>query len=318
MKIVLLEPLRVAAESIEIFAKPLVEQGHQFISYAERTVDVAELAKRTDDADIVIVANTPYPKEAFQKAKNLKLINVAFTGTDHVDVAFATENAIKVANASGYATQAVAELSIGLTMAVYRSITQGDKDIRQANDFPGLIQGKEIHGKTVGIVGLGEIGLATAKLFKAFGAKVIAYNRSQQQAALDLGIVYKELDDVLKESDIISIHLPLNDATKYLINAEKLALMKKSAILINVARGPIIDNQALADALNDGLIAGAGIDVFDNEPPLASDYPLLNAKNIVLTPHIGYLTDEAMLLRAQIVFDNVKAFINNQPQNLVN
>lgn len=318
MKIVLLEPLRVPDETIAELSLALKDKGYDFESYSERTTDPKELAERTKDADIVIIANTPYPKESFENADQLKLINVAFTGTDHVDVKFATENNIKVANASGYATQAVAELTIGLTMGVYRSLAQGNEDVRLAEDFPGLIQGQEIHGKTVGILGMGDIGLATAKLFIAFGAKVIAYNRSESQEVKDLGIEYKSLDEVLSESDIVSVHLPLTDSTKHLLDAEKLALMKESAILINVARGPIIDNQALADALNNDNIAGAGIDVFDTEPPLPSNDPLLNAKNALLSPHIGYLTDEAMVKRAKIVFDNVLAFLDGEPKNLVN
>lgn len=317
MKISLLEPLRVSKEYIEELAEGIKALGHDFVYYEDKTTDAEELYQRSKDAEVVMIANNPYPKEVIDRLESTKLINVAFTGVDHIDGESAKAKGIKIANASGYSTQAVAELSIGLTLSLYRHIVQGDKDVRLAEDFPGLIQGQEIHGKTVGIIGTGAIGLQTAKLYQAFGAKIIAYNRSEKQEALDMGIEYKSLEDVFKESDIISVHLPMTSDTKHLIGKEELALMKESAILINVARGPIIDNQALADALNQESIAGAGIDVFDMEPPLPADYPLLHSKNTLLAPHVGYLTDEAMVLRAQIAFDNTIAYIKGEDKNIV-
>lgn len=316
MIIKLLEPLRVPETLIEELAAPLKEAGHEFVYYNEKTTDASELAKRSKDADIVIIANNPYPKEAFEAAKNLKLIDVAFTGVDHVDQAAANEKDIKIANAAGYSNTAVAELVIGLTLDVYRRISFGNDSIRQGEDVV-LYQGNEIRGKTVGIIGTGSIGLETARLFKAFGANLIGYNRSEREEAKELGLEYVSLDDLMAQSDIISVHLPLNDATKNTLSREKLALMKESAILINAARGPIIDNEALADLLNDEKIAGAGIDVFDMEPPIPADYPLLDAKNAVLTPHVAYLTDESMVTRAHIAFDNVTKFIEGNPQNII-
>lgn len=317
MIIKLLEPLRVPETLIEELAAPLKEAGHEFVYYNEKTTDASELAKRSEDADIVIIANNPYPKEAFEAAKNLKLIDVAFTGVDHVDQAAANEKDIKIANAAGYSNTAVAELVIGLTLDVYRRISFGNDSIRQGEDVV-LYQGNEIRGKTVGIIGTGSIGLETAHLFKAFGANLIGYNLSEREEAKELGLEYVSLDDLMAQSDIISVHLPLNDATKNTLSREKLALMKESAILINAARGPIIDNEALADLLNDEKIAGAGIDVFDMEPPIPADYPLLDAKNAVLTPHVAYLTDESMVTRAHIAFDNVTKFIEGNPQNIIN
>ena len=317
MIIKLLEPLRVPETLIEELAAPLKEAGHAFVYYNEKTTDASELAKRSEDADIVIIANNPYPKEAFEAAKNLKLIDVAFTGVDHVDQAAANEKDIKIANAAGYSNTAVAELVIGLTLDVYRRISFGNDSIRQGEDVV-LYQGNEIRGKTVGIIGTGSIGLETARLFKAFGANLIGYNLSEREEAKELGLEYVSLDDLMAQSDIISVHLPLNDATKNILSREKLALMKESAILINAARGPIIDNEALADLLNDEKIAGAGIDVFDMEPPIPADYPLLDAKNAVLTPHVAYLTDESMVTRAHIAFDNVTKFIEGNPQNIIN
>lgn len=317
MIIKLLEPLRVPESLIEELSAPLKEAGHDFVYYDEKTTDVDELAKRSEDADIVIIANNPYPKEAFTNAKNLKLINVAFTGVDHVDQEAAKEQDVQIANAAGYSNTAVAELVIGLTLDVYRGISFGNDSIQQGEEVM-LYQGNEIRGKTVGIIGTGSIGLETAKLFKAFGARLIGYNRSKRQEAKELGLEYVSLDELMTQSDIISLHLPLNDETKNTLSREKLEMMKESAVLINAARGPIIDNDALAELLNEGKIAGAGIDVFDMEPPIPADYPLLSAKNALLTPHVAYLTDESMVARAHIAFENVEKFIEGNPQNIVN
>ena len=316
MIIKLLEPLRVPESLIEELSAPLKEAGHDFVYYDEKTTDVDELAKRSEDADVVIIANNPYPKEAFSKAENLKLIDVAFTGVDHVDLEAAQDQGIQVANAAGYSNTAVAELVIGLTLDVYRRISFGNDSIQQGDEVV-LYQGNEIRGKTVGIVGTGSIGMETARLFKAFGANLIGYNRTEKDEAKELGLEYVSLDELMAKSDIISLHLPLNGETKNTISREKLEMMKDSAVLINAARGPIVDNDALAELLNDGKIAGAGIDVFDMEPPIPSDYPLLSAKNAVLTPHVAYLTDESMVARAHIAFDNVVKFIEGNPQNIV-
>lgn len=317
MKIALLEPLRVPDTLIDELSQAIIERGHEFVYYTEKTTDPEELYERSQGADIVMIANNAYPAEVIERLDQLKLINVAFTGVDHVDQAAAAAKEIKIANAAGYSDQAVAELVIGLTLDVYRSITQGNADIRQAEQFPGLIQGREIKDKTVGIIGTGNIGLMTARLFKAFGARLIGYNRSVKEEALELGMELVSLEELLEKSDIVSVHLPMNDSTVNTLSREKLALMKEDAILINCARGPIIDNDALAEMLNEGKIAGAGIDVFDMEPPIPADYPLLSAKNAVLTPHVAYLTDEAMVLRAHTAFENTIAFLDGNPQNLV-
>lgn len=301
---------------IEELAVPLKEAGHEFVYYEEKTTDVAELAERSADADIVIIANNPYPKEAFEEAADLKLINVAFTGVDHVDQAAAKDQEIQIANAAGYSNTAVAELVIGLTIDVLRKISFGNDSVRHGEGVQ-LYQGNEIKGKTVGIIGTGSIGLETAKLFKAFGVNLIGYNRTEKEEAKALGLNYVSLDELLKTSDIVSVHLPLNGETENTLSREKLELMKPEAIVINAARGPIIDNDALADLLNNGKIAGAGIDVFDMEPPIPEDYPLLSAKNAVLTPHVAYLTDESMVIRANIAFDNVEKFLEGNPQNIV-
>lgn len=316
MLVKLLEPLNVPKEKIDELAKGITDLGHEFVAYDEKTTNPAELVERSQGADVVMIANNPYPPEAIDQNEKLKLINVAFTGVDHVQIADAKNQDVLIANAAGYAEQAVAELAIGLVLDLYRGITYGDATIRQ-DDYPGPFQGREISGKTVGIIGTGKIGLMTAKLFKAFGANLIAYSRSEKEVAKDLGIEYVPLDELMKQSDIVSLHVPLTADTEGMIAAEQIALMKEDAIFINTARGPIVDNGALAVALNKEKIAGAGIDVFDMEPPIPTDYPLLLAKNTVLTPHVAFLSDEAMQRRAKIAFDNTIAFLKGEPTNII-
>lgn len=316
MKIKLIEPLNISEELVEELSKPIKEMGHEFIYYDEKTTDVDELSKRSKDADIIMIGNNPYPADAIENAENLKLINVAFTGVDHVAMDKAKEKGVEVCNAAGYSDQAVAELAVGLTLDLFRQVTKGDSDIRK-EDFPGATMGREIMDKKVGIIGTGNIGMRTAKLFQAFGADIIAHSRTEREDAKEIGIKYVELDELLSSSDIISVHLPLNDHTRGFLDKEKLEKTNENAVLINCARGPIIDNASLSDLLNQGKILGAAIDVFDMEPPLPMDYPLLNAKNAVLTPHVAYLTEESMVRRAKIAFENTIAYLKGNPKNII-
>lgn len=316
MLVKLLEPLNVSSETIDYFSKKIKKLGHEFIYYDEKTTDKDELVERSKNADVVMIANNPYPKEAINQNKKLKLINVAFTGIDHVEIEGSKNKEFLIANAAGYADQAVAELVIALVLDLFRALSYGNKTIRQDN-YPGAFQGKEIAGKKVGIVGTGNIGLKSAKLFKAFGADLIGYNRSEKMEAKELGLDYVALEELMEDSDIISLHLPLDSSTKGIISEEMINLMKEDAVLINTARGPIVDNEALAEALNNNLIAGAGLDVFDMEPPIPNDYKLLNAKNTVLTPHVAFLTDEAMERRAEIAFDNTISFLKGKRKNII-
>lgn len=274
-----------------------------------------ELQERSNGCDIVMIANNPYPDEVIYQAEQLKMISVAFTGIDHVGTQACKEKGIMICNAAGYSDQAVAELVIGMAIEALRNMVKADKISRNGGTSYG-ISGGEIGGRTVGIVGLGRIGMRCAKLFQAFGARVIAYSRTHTQEAERLGIEYKTLEEVLAQSDIISVNLPLNTQTRGFISTEKIKLMKPDAVFINCARGPIIDNTALAEALNEERLGYACVDVFDMEPPIPAQYPLLSAKNTLLTPHLAYITEEAMLSRAKIVFDNVIAYLDGNPINV--
>lgn len=315
MKISLLEPLGVPEEKIMALAQGLQAQGHEFVYYPQLSADADELAARGQDSDIIMIANHPYPEKAVMEAKKLKMLSVAFTGIDHIDQNACREKNVMICNASGYSTQTVAELALGMAVSALRKLSEAQERTRNGGTSAG-IGGGEIAGRTVGIVGLGKIGLRTAQLFQAFGARVIAFSRTQKEQAKAMGIEYVPLDKLMECSDIVSVHLPLNGETRGMIGAAQIARMKKTAILINCARGPIVDNTALADALNGGRIAYACVDVFDMEPPLPADYPLLHAKNTLLTPHIGFISEESMLRRAQIVFDNVYAYLAGKPINV--
>ncbi|MBM9519907.1 hypothetical protein JWG39_08765 [Desulforhopalus vacuolatus] len=315
MKIAVVEPLAVEKAQLDKIISASLGSSLKDVTiehFAERTTDEAELIARSKDAEIVVIGNVPFPRSVLEKCPRLKMLAVAFTGFDHVDVEYCHEHDIVVSNCSGYATVATAELAIGLLLAVCRNIVPSDNATRTGGTKAGL-EGFELSGKTMGIIGTGAIGSHTARRAQAFGMKVIAFSRTKR----DNGLEYKSFDEVMTESDVISLHVPVTAETRGMIGARELGLMKKSAVLINVARGPIVDNTALADALNTGKIAGAGIDVFDMEPPLPDSYSLVKAKNTVITPHVAYATAESMLKRAKIEFDNIKAFLDGAPTNVV-
>lgn len=263
---------------------------------------------------MAIITNNKFSKNVIENT-NLKLIDVAFTGFNHVDIEACNEKNIVVENASGYSDDSVAELVIGLTISVLRKFNENRKNMYEDESF-NLI-GQIIKGKTVGVVGTGKIGRRVIELFKAFGANILAYNRSEKDEVKNLGAKYVSLDELLKNSDIVTIHLPQNKETCGFIGKNELDLMKDKAILINCARGPIVDNDYLAKLLNEDKLR-AGIDVFDMEPPIDKNYPLRNAKNTVLTNHVGFLTQEAMDIRCEIVFDNLYKFLDGKIVNKVN
>lgn len=309
MKIVAVEPIGISQERAKQLSEIYAQKGHQFVVYPDRKEDAPTLIERMQGAEVVIVSNIPLRKEVLQECKDLKFLNVAFTGLDHIDQDYCKENNILIRNASGYATTAVAELAVGLMLDVYRKMTEFDQATRQLGTRNNIL-GRELRGKTVALIGTGAIGLATAKLLKAFGCKLIAYSRSERKEALELGIEYLSLEEAVKQADIISLHTPLTNETKNLISKEIIDLCKPSAIIINTARGGVIDNLALANALNEDRLAGAGIDVYEKEPPLEENHPLFSAKNTVLLPHVAYATRESFDIRIDIILNNLNQYIN--------
>ena len=313
MKLVILEPLGISDERLTDMVKEAVSDKVEVIYYNTRKEDTETLIERSRDADAVVLSNFKYSREVMEHCKNLKYICVAFTGYDHVDMAYCRERGIQVSNCAGYSTSAVADLVFGFIISLYRNLIPCDERVRTGGTKDGLV-GPELEGKRFGIVGAGAIGLRTARIAQAFGCEVVAYSRTQKKQE---GIAFVDLDTLLSTCDIVSLHVPQNPSTIGLISREKIARMKRDAILINTARGPIVDSSALAEALNEGRIAGAGVDVYEMEPPVPQDHPLLHAKNCICTPHIAFASNQAMVKHAAIVCSNLKAYLEGNPTNLV-
>ena len=313
-KIVIMESLGISAEELAAHKAPFEAQGHVFVDYP-KTTDPAKLIEEAKDADAMILANMPMPADVLRKCDKLKFIDVAFTGVDHVGLDAAKEKNIAVSNASGYSNEAVSELVIGTTLSLARNLRSVEDRCREGKDKTGLV-GWEIKGKTVGIIGLGKIGTRTAELFHAFGATVLAQSRTHHDGVAEY-IEQVSQEELLRRSDIVVLHCPLNDSTRGMINAEKLAMMKPTALLVNVARGPVVVEKDLAAALENGVIAGAAIDVFDKEPPLDTASPILHAPNCLVTPHVAFATQQSMSLRAEIVFDNLAKWMEGHQINVI-
>ena len=315
MKISLLEPLGVPESVVRDLSEPFRKAGHEFVYYDKKTTDRQELARRAGDSEIVMIANNPFPDEVVEQAEKLRMLAVAFTGIDHVGLEACRKKGVTVCNCAGYSNETVAELAVGLAIGVLRHMREADAAARNGGTSAGLT-GREISGRTVGIVGTGRIGVRAAQLFGAFGAKLLGYARHESEAAKAAGIRFAGLDELLAESDIVTLHLPLTAETRKSFGKKQFDRMKPGSVFINCARGAIVDNEALAEALNGGRLAGAGVDVFDMEPPIPADYPLLHAKNCLLTPHVAFASEESMLRRAKIEFDNVSAFLGGKPENV--
>ena len=279
----------------------------------EKDTDIEKQKERLKDADVLMIANMPLKQEVLNACEKLKFIDVAFTGVDYIPVAAAKERHIAVSNASGYSNESVAELVLGVTLSLLRQVMIVDKNTRTGKTVDGNV-GVELQEKTVGIIGTGAIGSRTAELFSAFGCHVLGYNPHPKEIT---GIINVTMEELLEKSDIITLHCPLNDSTRGLIDGEKIAKMKDGAVLINASRGPVVDTKALADALIQGKLSAAGIDVYDVEPPISEDNPLLKAPNTILTPHIAFLTAESMEKRAKIVFDSLDQWMKGNQINKI-
>lgn len=305
MKIVSVEPIGISENRAQEIAAELAKDNHEFICYRDRKEDAATLIERMKDAEVVIVSNIKIGADILSQCPKLKMLDVAFTGLDHIDLDYCQAHNIEVKKASGYATEGVAELAIGLMLDVYRHITALDADIRQGGTRNNFL-GKELRGKRVGIVGTGAIGIRTALLLQCFGCEVVAWSRSQKADILAHNIPYVTLEELMSTCDIISLHVPLTKETHHLISRELLEKCKPTAVIINTARGNVVDIDALADLLKVGKLGGAGIDVYEKEPPLAENHPLFSAPNCVLVPHVGYATREAFDDRIDIVLNNLQ------------
>jgi len=292
---------------------------HTWQEYA--VTGAGELVERLQEATVAITNKVPLRAEALRRLPKLKLIAVAATGYDVIDIAYCQANGIAVANIRNYAVHTVPEHAFALITALRRNLLAYREDVEKGRwqqidqfcffDHPI----RDLYGATLGIIGEGVLGQGTANIARGFGMRVLFADHAPPKAP---GVVFTPLDQVLAESDVISLHVPLTADTRNVIGIEQFRRMKRTAILINTARGGLVDERALVQALKEGLIAGAGFDVLTREPPREGN-PLLELRlpNFILTPHVAWASDGAMQFLADQLVDNIEAFVKGSPQNLV-
>jgi len=280
-----------------------------------------EAVERLRDASIAITNKVPLRAAALRRLPALRMIAVAATGYDIVDIAYCKANGIAVANIRNYALHTVPEHTFALILALRRNLLAYRRDVeagrwQQVDQFCFFDHPiRDLYGATIGVIGEGVLGQGTASIARAFGMQVLFADHAPPKAT---GVVFTPFAEVLARSDVISLHLPLSAETRHMIGIEQFRKMKRSAILINTARGGLVDEQALVQALKEGLIAGAGFDVLSREPPKEGN-PLLDLRspNFILTPHIAWASDGAMQFLADQLIDNIECFVRGSPQNLV-
>ncbi|MDE7389977.1 MAG: D-2-hydroxyacid dehydrogenase [Lachnospiraceae bacterium] len=276
--------------------------------------------ERVRDADVLLVNKIPLNRETLRGADNLKYIGLFATGYNNIDLEYTNEKGITVCNAADYSTNAVAQHTFALIMehysrvSQYNSFVQNGEWIRSEVFSPFVYHMQEIAGKTIGIIGFGSIGKAVANIASAFGMNVLFYSRSKREHTGNA--VQTDLCTLLSKSDIVTIHCPLNAESDKMCNAEFFAKMKSGALFINTARGGIVDEPALKNALENGKLGGAAIDVLTCEP-MSDSCPLLGAKNLIITPHIAWAPTETRSRLIRIVYNNLKNYLNGNPTNVV-
>lgn len=292
------------------------------VTYYAQTKTPAETIERIADNEIILVNKVHITEEILAACPNIKLICVQATGYNIVDVDACTKRGIPVTNVPTYGTDAVAQFTLALMLEICHkiglhddSVHQGDW-IKSTNFCYWLTPQMELAGKTLGIIGFGRIGRAVGKLAKAFGMKILAYNRSQCEEGHAIA-EYVDLDTLYTQSDFISLHCPQTALTEKMINSETISKMKNGAILINTARGGLVDEPALVEALETGKLRAAAVDVVSQEP-MNPNNPLLRAKNCIITPHIAWAPIESRQRLLDCVVENIRAFLNGMPQNVVN
>lgn len=292
------------------------------VTLYERTETEAETIARIGDSEIVLVNKVPITQRIVDACPNLKLICVQATGYNLVDCNACARRGILVTNVPTYGTAAVAQFTMALILELCHrvglhdtSVHQGDW-VKSSNFCYWLTPQMELGGKTLGIIGFGRIGRAVGQLARAFGMRVLAYSRSECAEGREIG-EYVDLDTLLSQSDIVSLHCPLFAETEKLIGSETIAKMKDGAMLINTARGGLLDEEAVAQALNCGKLRGAAVDVVSQEPMHAAN-PLLTARNCIITPHIAWAPVESRQRLLDCVVENIRGYLNGKPQNVVN
>ena len=308
------EPPVLAGTPLEARARGLADNVEWHVT---RPSDNAETIQRIAHSDAIINIRSaiPFPRQVLEACPNLKLLSVWGTGVDHVDLVAAAELGITVSNTPGYGAPYVSEHALALALAVSRQIVQNDRRIRAGGWTAGFID--ELYGKTLGVVGTGAIGQRMIQLGQGIGMNVVAwtFNPSQHRAS-EYGVEFLELDELLRVSDVVSLHVALTADSHGMIGREQLAMMKPTAFLVNVARGAVVDEPALVEALQQGVIAGAGLDVFEVEP-LPQGHPLTELDNVVLAPHAGSMAYNGTMRGLEMSIENLEQFAAGNPVNVV-
>ena len=292
------------------------------VTIYDRTDTEAEAIARIGDSEIVLINKVPITETLLAACPSIRLICVQATGYNVVDCAACAKRGIPVTNVPTYGTAAVAQFTLALMLELCHRIELHNQDVHaggwtNADCFCyWLTPQMELAGKTLGIIGFGSIGKAVGRLARAFGMNVIVYNRSQSEDGRRIG-TYVDLDTLFAQADFVSLHCPLFPETEKIINAASIAKMKDGAMLINTARGALVDEAALADALNSGKLRGAALDVVSQEP-IDGENPLLSCKNCIITPHIAWAPLESRQRLLDTVVENIRAFLDGKPQNVVN
>jgi D-3-phosphoglycerate dehydrogenase len=286
--------------------------------YESEPSSTEELISRLDDAEAAVVSRCAMPAEVFERAPRLKFVTLWRTGYDDVDVNAATAHGIVVANAPGYSNEAVAEHVFALLLSFLRRVPEADFLTREGKFECSALRGRELKGKTMGVMGTGRIGARVIEICKCYGMDVVAYDMKPSGVlSKKFGYTYVGADELYRESDFISLHIPLTEETRGMIGMGAFRQMKRTAVLVNTARGGLVDEQALVAALKEHVIAGACLDVFEQEP-LPGDSPLLTLSNVVLTPHTAFNTQEAVENCTRITIENIESFARGQPSNVIN
>ena len=300
-----LERSVLICDQVNPIIKEILEKNGLKVTY-EPEITLEQLDEKIGVYEIIVVrSRTKLSRELITKADKCEIIARVGVGLDNIDQEAAKEKNIRVINAVEGAITAVAELVIGLMLSMAREIPRADREIRNGNWIKKELMGSELKGKYLGIVGLGNIGKRLGRLARALNMNIIGYDviPIDEEFSKEVGLMKADLDTLLSSSDFVSFHVPLLDSTHHMINAEKLSIMKKSARIINTSRGGIIDEDALYNALKEGNLAGAALDVFETEPPVGSK--LTSLSNFILTPHVGAQTKEAQLLAANIIAEKI-------------
>lgn len=290
--------------------------------YESSPDDREEIIKRAKDAEILLVCYAKITREIIESLHKLKYIGVLSTGFDNIDLKACSKNGIVVTNVPSYGTEAVAQFALALLLEITSRVGHHDREVKNGRwkkvgfwyfgDYPLI----ELTGKTIGIMGLGKIGIAAAKIYKAMGMEVLAYNRSESDEGRKI-VKYVNLDDIYEKSDIIDLHLPLTKDTENIINEKSISKMKDGVIIINTARGGLIDEKALLSGIDSGKVFAAGLDVNKTEP-INDDNPLLAYENIILTPHMGWGPVETRKRLVDIAISNILSFEKGESKNKVN